>query len=269
MQGNCLEVVSVLMVNVFCFSHTYASESAAPGSYPRSPEVPQRRRHRSTSGSDSSGPIQAITGTISLGQGYDSAIGSSATISSPPPNTTPSSVTSSIDLGIQSSPPSWASSPPTSPDSTNLAVNYIPDDPSLQRHKRGSISATLQKVSFSTTPEPARPERKHQDTSSKTSAAHKLTPSISHIGSAVLRSRTADFERIAKAETKAKSTGSDKKKYTKRRYTDSRHPTRHIPDSETLEANGSKVATEVVSATQTGPVYKRRELISSVPSKRI
>lgn len=238
------------------FRCTYALE----GSYPRTPEIPPRRRHHSTSGSDSSGPIQPIKGSISI-QGYDSALGSSATISSPPPN----SFTSSTDLGIHSSPPSWASTPPTSPDSANLAVNYIPDEPLSYKTKRGSVSATLQKVSFSITTEPSRPERKHSDSSPSSS---KVTPSISHIGSAVLRSRTADFERIAKAETSKASKSSDKKKYTKRRYTDSRHPTRHIPDSETLETNGIKVPTEGVSiTTQAGPVYKRRELISSVPSK--
>lgn len=96
----------------------------------RTPTAPPRRRQRSMSGSDSSiaSQLQAITGTISLTQGYDSAVGSSATYSSPPHNTTPSSVSSVTDHGVFSSPPSWASTPPTSPDSVNTSVNYIPDD---------------------------------------------------------------------------------------------------------------------------------------------
>lgn len=64
--------------------------------------------------------------------GYDSAVGSSAGISSPPRNTTPS-VSSYSSGGMFSSPPSWASSPPTSPDSAIVAVNYIPEEPTTAR----------------------------------------------------------------------------------------------------------------------------------------
>lgn len=94
----------------------------------RTPTAPPRRRQRSISGSDSSvgSNIQPITGSISLVQGYDSAVGSLAF--SPPHNTTPSSVSSINDTGVYSSPPSWASTPPTSPDSTQTSVNYIPDE---------------------------------------------------------------------------------------------------------------------------------------------
>jgi hypothetical protein len=96
----------------------------------------------------------------------------------------------------------------------------------------------------------------------------KLTPSISSIGNAVLRSRTADFERITKVEVQKPKSGSEKKKYTKRRYTDSRHQTRHIPDSESLDATSSQnKKDDTATVSQAGPVYKRRELISSVPSK--
>lgn len=113
---------------------------------------------------------------------------------------------------------------------------------------------------------------KHQERESK------YTPSISSIGGAVLRSKTADFERLLhlgkpespKPTSKVESLLSldDKKKYTKRRYTDSRHQTRHIPDAETLD---NTKASDIISVTSTSgrptPVYKRRELISSVQTK--
>lgn len=277
----------------------------------RSPTAPPRRRQRSISGSDSSiaSNIQAITGTVSLTQGYDSAVGSSATYSSPPHNTTPSSI-SSADHGIYSSPPSWASTPPTSPDSVNTSVNYIPDDVQtssttklittksiqVQRSNNNKEMPTLQKVSITSTPElqqiragkPANSYQKplsHTDVQKSFSTPtfsgaeqitkqtqekeQKFTPSITSIGNAVLRSKTADFERIAKTDVKSKtgtatSSSSEKKKYTKRRYTDTRHPTQHIPDSQTIEAATSK-SKEEKNVSQT--VYKRRELISSVPTK--
>lgn len=283
----------------------------------RSPMAPPRRRQRSISGSDSSAAstAQAITGSISLVQGYDSAVGSSATFSSPVQNT-PSSVCSSIaDAGVYSSPPSWASTPPTSPDSVHTSVNYIPDDIQVPARRQTALqksgsrdSPTLQKVSFTSASEVQQikqvklheakasqkeisvqkitlPEVQKSISSSaidvkERETSQTFTPSITNIGNAVLRSKTADFERIAKADgNKAKTTtapagtvttvtSSEKKKYTKRRYTDSRHQTRHIPDAESLEAASNvQVRKEAGSAPAAGPVYKRRELISSVPSK--
>ncbi|RZC43330.1 RhoGAP domain containing protein, partial [Asbolus verrucosus] len=253
----------------------------------RTPTAPPRRRQRSISGSDSSvaSAIQPITGSISLVQGYDSAVGSSATYSSPVQNTPPSVSSSTADASVYSSPPSWASTPPTSPDSVQTTVNYIPDDVQVPKttkiHK--SSSATLQKVSFSSTQEiqqiKSKTSHKEQDVHKSYSVSTfeqikqpekepKLTPSISSIGNAVLRSRTADFERITKVEVQKPKTSSEKKKYTKRRYTDSRHQTRHIPDSESLDAASSQVKKDdTTTVSQAGPVYKRRELISSVPSK--
>lgn len=247
----------------------------------KSPTAPPRRRQRSISGSDSSvgSLIQPIAG--SMVQSADSAIGS-ITIASPIQQT-PTSVTSSgIDAGILSSPPSWTSSPPTSPDSKD-SVNYIPDDTSRCRIQKivTKDSPTLQKVTFlvqedlQTVKMKDNPKTKLDICKSVSSpsfeakSAEKFTPSITNIGNAVLRSKTADFERISKATSKMTSTisttsSSDKKKYTKRRYTDSRHPTRHIPDSETLDSVSQK---DDKSLCQSGPVYKRRELISSVPSK--
>lgn len=285
----------------------------------RSPMAPPRRRQRSISGSDSSAAstVQAITGSISFVQGYDSAVGSSATFSSPVQNT-PSSICSSMaDAGVYSSPPSWASTPPTSPDSVHTSVNYIPDDiqiPSRTRQsalqKSGSRdSPVLQKVSFTSASEVQQikqvkvpdiksapkeitihkitlPEVQKSISSSvievkERETSQKFTPSITNIGNAVLRSKTADFERIAKSDTTNKPkttatptgtttsvTSSEKKKYTKRRYTDSRHQTRHIPDAESLEAAGNvQSKKELATTVAAGPVYKRRELISSVPSK--
>lgn len=239
----------------------------------RTPTAPARRRQRSASGSDSSAASliqQPITGSISL-VGYDSAVGSSITFSSPVQNT-PSSLTSSIaDAGNYSSPPSWASTPPTSPDSAHTSVNYIPDDPSKVR-TASKATPTLQKVSFTSSSDvkPSKPAENKRETWTSAASEQKFTPSITNIGNAVLRSKTADFERIAKTELKSKSsvsstTASDKKKYTKRRYTDSRHQTRHIPDADSLET-ASTTQSKGESAGVT-PVYKRRELISSVPSK--
>lgn len=109
------------------------------------------------------------------------------------------------------------------------------------------------------------------------------------------RSKTADIERmlhISRPDTgmnvspqskSSSSTSSESKKYTKRRYTDSRHQTRHIPDADTLAgkttasvASSSSVVMSSSSSTigtqnqRAGaqPVWKRRELISSAPKDR-
>ncbi|XP_060531686.1 uncharacterized protein LOC132705231 [Cylas formicarius] len=220
--------------------------------------APPRRRNVSV-GSDSSvaSGVQPITASLSLVQSYDSAVGSSATCSSGVQNT-PTSVSSSIaDAGL-SSPPSWASTPPTSPESVHTSVSYIPE---LPKSPKGGVPP---KVSFAT----VKDGRGYQDISKSPSIDSrqepKYTPSITTIGNAVMKSKTADFERIIKPKAQ---TSSEKKKYTKRRYTDSRHPTRHIPDSEFLESSGTAKGEQKPSVSPTGPVYKRRELISSVPSK--
>ncbi|KAF5286413.1 hypothetical protein FQR65_LT12593 [Abscondita terminalis] len=247
-----------------------------------------RKRHSSTS--DSSSGFQPITGSISIIQGYDSPIGS------PPQTTTSSSINSSLaDVG---SPPSWASSPPASPDSTRISVNYIPDDATIKQTVTSKSTskkvlgpsttkdiASFQKVSFTATSDskqvkPAKVEQKPLESQKQTITPvksiekEKFNPTISSIGNAVLRSRTADFERISKNDkpktvtTSSVNTNSEKKKYTKRRYTDSKHPTRHIPDAEALEASANNQNKDGSSgASQSGVVYKRRELISSVPTK--
>ncbi|XP_044748073.1 uncharacterized protein LOC123309170 [Coccinella septempunctata] len=323
----------------------------------KTPTVPPRRRQRSISGSDSSvgSTIQPITGCISLVQSTDSAVGSPVNYSSPIQNT-PTSFSSSIaDAGMFSSPPSWTSSPPTSPDSAHTSVNYIPDDnqvPKTRTHRIVSKdSPTLQKVTFIPIQEVQKTKlqeirsselggnqifsRDNQDLGStsrnvkdcmrttrdvqdsacssrdnqeiqriqgsltkefvqktvqissdickstsspafdpRESREPRYTPSISNIGNAVLKSKTADFEKIAKTEAKptkivtttTTTSLAEKKKYTKRRYTDTRHPTRHIPDSESLEFSNSKQE-DRNSSQSSQQVYKRRELISSVQTK--
>ncbi|CAG9762437.1 unnamed protein product [Ceutorhynchus assimilis] len=271
----------------------------------KAPAVPQRRRNTSV-GSDSSiaSNIQPVTGSLSLGQGYDSAVGSSAPTTYSSQNT-PTSVTSSLaDHSHFSSPPSWTSSPPTSPtspDSVLTSINYIPDDVNILKPAPKDRSMlregpTIQKVSFAQGPSPQTIQKVRDykalygaDISKSATVASfaerepRFTPSITSIGNAVLKSKTADFERIIKVDSKPKMvqpttqtgtitsttvtmTDKDKKKYTKRRYTDSRHPTRHIPDSESLDSS-VKIEPSVPNVPAPGPVYKRRELISSVPTK--
>ncbi|KOC60440.1 Rho GTPase-activating protein 6 [Habropoda laboriosa] len=226
---------------------------------PKQPSAPPRRqRQRSISGCSEGGR-----------HGSDSAVGSSATLS-----------------GDQapSSPPSWASSPPASPDSAVTAVSYIPDQ-----------QAVLQRVSFTTSSEVRQVTRSSSSQETSRSTAAPYTPSITSIGGAVLRSKTADIERMLhitrpdtgitmspQSKTSSTTTSSESKKYTKRRYTDSRHQTRHIPDSDTLAGKGTVTvsATSVTmssSSSATGaqnqragaqPVWKRRELISSAPKDR-
>jgi len=326
----------------------------------------RRRRQRSASGSDSS---QASTGVHPPGilstlfqqqQGCDSAIGSTATFSSPPHNTP--SICSS-DAGQFSSPPSWASSPPTSPDAMSTTVNFIPEElmsgiqhqsqtarisittspkvisqhgtPTaqavLQKISKEVAPVILQKVTFTSTSELQQVQRsdttndrqldirgsklaiqKVQTTagelpkSASTSAVisshkksvdfeieptgseRKLTTSISSIGGAVMKSKTADIERMLRIKgtdaSKLKtvvteqpqqmSAVEDKKKYSKRRYTDSRHQTRYIPDSEALQEGssggegGTDAAITQQRKSQQGPVWKRRELIASDPKNQ-
>lgn len=227
---------------------------------PKQPSAPPRRqRQRSISGCSEGGR-----------HGSDSAVGSSATLSGDQ---------------VPSSPPSWASSPPASPDSAVTAVSYIPDQ-----------QAVLQRVSFTTSSEVRQVTRSSSSQETSRSTAAPYTPSITSIGGAVLRSKTADIERmlqISRPDTgislsqQAKTTSSsssESKKYTKRRYTDSRHQTRHIPDSDTLAgkntvsvSSSSSVTISSASSAAGGqnqrggaaqPVWKRRELISSAPKDR-
>ncbi|XP_024217478.1 uncharacterized protein RhoGAP102A isoform X2 [Halyomorpha halys] len=85
-----------------------------------------------------------------------------------------------------------------------------------------------------------------------------ITPSISSIGGAVLRSKTADIERMLRIQSKAKKTPMVEKD-CKRRYTDVRHLTRHLVEEKTETST---------SASESRGVWKRRELISSEPKER-
>lgn len=120
------------------------------------------------------------------------------------------------------------------------------------------------------------------------SADRKISTSISSIGGAVLRSKTADIERMIKVNTSklqspkkviAPTTSTvlstfdkdDDKKLNKRRYTDSRHQTRHLVSDVPTETN----LTEPTAASSTrssdqkrSVVWKRREIISSEPKER-
>ncbi|XP_011162524.2 uncharacterized protein LOC105197720 isoform X2 [Solenopsis invicta] len=117
---------------------------------PKQPSAPPRRqRQRSISGCSEGGR-----------HGSDSAVGSSATLSG--------------DQAL-SSPPSWASSPPASPDSAVTAVSYIPDQ-----------QAVLQRVSFTTSSEVRQVNRSTGQQEASRSAAVPYTPSITSIGGAVL-----------------------------------------------------------------------------------
>lgn len=85
-----------------------------------------------------------------------------------------------------------------------------------------------------------------------------ITPSISSIGGAVLRSKTADIERMLRIQSKAKKVPTVEKD-CKRRYTDVRHLTRHLVEEKTETTT---------SASESRGVWKRRELISSEPKER-
>ena len=99
--------------------------------------------------------------------GSDSAVGSSATLSGDQ---------------VPSSPPSWASSPPASPDSAVTAVSYIPDQ-----------QAVLQRVSFTTSSEVRQVTRSSSSQETSRSTAAPYTPSITSIGGAVLRWGNPDY----------------------------------------------------------------------------
>lgn len=97
-----------------------------------------------------------------------------------------------------------------------------------------------------------------------------VTTSISSIGGAVLRSKTADIERMLRLQSSSKpskkSLSEEEKKY-KRKYTESRHPTKFLPQpGDTTEAEQSS-SQNVTEQRRTG-VWKRREIISSEPKER-
>lgn len=87
----------------------------------------------------------------------------------------------------------------------------------------------------------------------------KLTPSISNIGSAVLRSKTADFERMLQLQSVKKSTAdSDASTVTT------------LPESICRSSSASAAVGSLLSTVskRTGPIYKRNELIASVQTSK-
>ncbi|RZF47061.1 hypothetical protein LSTR_LSTR011798 [Laodelphax striatellus] len=108
----------------------------------------------------------------------------------------------------------------------------------------------------------------------------KITTSISSIGGAVMRSKTADIERMIKVSSSAQSKQqpavvvkksvvgvSDKEDdKRKRRYTDVRHQTRHIPTD--LAAEGGSSGGGAVGEQRRTVVWKRGQIISSEPKER-
>lgn len=108
---------------------------------------------------------------------------------------------------------------------------------------------------------------------SERTSDRSVPTSISSIGGAVLRSRTADFERMLKIQTSSKQTkksnaSSEEEKKIKRKYENSRYQTRSLVQaSGEIEQEGS-VSTKTSEQRRSGVVYKRRELISSEPKER-
>lgn len=88
-----------------------------------------------------------------------------------------------------------------------------------------------------------------------------FTPSISSIGGAVLRSKTADIERMLRIKTSAANAKKSipQEKDCKRKYTDSRHLTRHL-----VEEKSESTSTR----SESRGIWKRREIISSEPKER-
>uniref|UniRef100_A0A1B6FH12 Rho-GAP domain-containing protein n=1 Tax=Cuerna arida TaxID=1464854 RepID=A0A1B6FH12_9HEMI len=229
----------------------------------------------------------------------DSAMGSSV---SPPPH----SVSSYSSGGVSS----WGSSPPTSPDPTlpdesataiariTIPTKKTPDPQQRVMVQRVTIKsagevrqsyAELRKVETMTAERRNSREQPDPLTKSATVAAvtmraperTSITPSISSIGGAVLRSKTADIERMLKIQTASKQTkkttgvtvvsvSSEEEKKMKRKYTDSRHLTRNLPQPSEVAGTVAGTMVEMTTSQQrrAGVVYKRRELISSEPKER-
>ncbi|KAL7286588.1 hypothetical protein TKK_0019215 [Trichogramma kaykai] len=222
-------------------------KSASPNAPPR------RQRQRATSGDDPASPTKYSGGS-------DSAVGSSSNTVEQAPSS-----------------PSWAMSscsPPASPDSVVSPRQQNPEQQqaSLQRVSF-TTSSELKQIQRSSMldayhqrPQPSahKPQQASLGSSYMSGGATSTrtpayTPSITNIGGAVMRCKTEDIERmmslncgelpssssrssINSSSIKPSSSTSnvlDHKKYTKRRYTDSRHQTRHIPDAETLSKTSS------------------------------
>lgn len=145
-------------------------------------------------------------------------------------------------------------------------------DAGHQRLTQPNIPELAKSVSATTVS--ALPEGQNTE---RTTSDRSVTPSISSIGGAVLRSKTADIERMLKIQTSQqtkKTTGvtvsSEEEKKIKRKYTDSRHQTRSLvpPNVEGAADSEASASSRITDQSRSGVVYKRRELISSEPKER-
>lgn len=100
----------------------------------------------------------------------------------------------------------------------------------------------------------------------------KITASISNIGGAVLRSKTADFERLLKQNNKRQqaksSSGGGGGGGGGEESLDSTVSTSHGPSSQMSDASKVPDASETEHKMdkRSQPIYKRKEIISSVQS---
>ena len=173
-------------------------------------------------------------------------------------------------------PQSMTSSPSTSITTTSSVLTKIPSKKSISDVKKPlglsksiSLSSSVGHMSSITSP-------------SKTVRESNYTPSITNIGSNVLRSKTADFERIVDQNKKSRtiipitiqplqtsnststvgSSSSSSTASLKQQSPSSQNVTNINISLKTTTASKKKGPEEV--AEKRAPVYKRQEIISSV-----
>ncbi|KAF4531483.1 hypothetical protein B566_EDAN004255 [Ephemera danica] len=140
-----------------------------------------------------------------------------------------------------------------------------------------SASGLSSPPSIPATPTPG-DESPHPDDAGMTTTGRILIPAMSSTkmtSTTVVRrvevtTKSSTTEVTIERRPSAKVTKEDKKKYTRRRYTDSRHPTVQFPDVAALESAAAAPArpiTESAPSTKPSQVWKRRELIASDPKE--
>jgi hypothetical protein len=77
---------------------------------------------------------------------------------------------------------------------------------------------------------------------------------------------TTTLHTVLRKVERTPSAKEDKKKYTRRRYTDTRHQTVNFPDVEALE-NASVTSSLTSDSNRASQKWKRRELIASDPKE--
>nr|XP_018915447.1 PREDICTED: uncharacterized protein LOC109042921 [Bemisia tabaci] len=227
------------------------------------------------SDSSSTSPPYYLSTPQQLSPGYE-AHG----VSSPPGNTTSSvcSLSSGSELGL-TSPPSWASSPPNSPDSAISSVNYIPE-PIVSRivippekparsfvYKISSGKEDKNKVAKSASSSAVSSSSWSVGKKAAPKSQERAPASISSIGGAVLRSKTADIERMLGSGSGSGAAAGPKSSGSGRSYVDTRHATKHLIKEDTSRATAGSVSGPVPQARSKSTIWKRKELISSEPKK--